>query len=305
MAMETFINRQLNPTTECPICLTTFDEHRALVALEWNVEGCPVCRDNLFAHDRPETLSPFTPTMIWNSLCKQAPAQLHIFIRSIWRRLESLVDLDILNDTLLPALNDAGTLGQEINPFTQCALLLQALYDGTGVTTAHSLAVPLIRLARMMEDVFSQLPPYLRNVQRINILLWKANACVGLHDDSIRWDYLNEASTLASNHYFPLLFLYTIMISQSLAHHPSSNHWPKKRHERMNLVVERCCHTIGSDWAGNPSRTFKDKLVIVYEELRRHQCEIGRMSLRGKDGEENIVRGLWQTAAWNAKAQFQ
>ena len=66
----------------------------------------------------------------------------------------------------------------------------------------------------------------------------------------------------------------------------------------MNLVVERYCSKIGVGWKGKPSDKFKDVLVGVYDELRRWQGEKGRMSLRGHDGEEAVMRGIWALAGW-------
>lgn len=70
----------------------------------------------------------------------------------------------------------------------------------------------------------------------------------------------------------------------------------------MNLVVERCCVKIGGvgcPWKGRPNNELKEKLVGVYEELRRYQLEKGKMSLRGHSEEENVVRGVWALAAWS------
>jgi hypothetical protein len=104
--------------------------------------------------------------------------------------------------------------------------------------------------------------------------------------------------------YFDLLHLYTVLISQSIAHFPAPQPYPSKRHEVVNLVVERCCVKIGGSgcgWKGRPGNELKDTLVIVYEELRRYQIEKGRMSLRGHHEEEAVVRGIWALAAWRGR----
>ena len=107
-----------------------------------------------------------------------------------------------------------------------------------------------------------------------------------------------EASTLKDDQYMPLLHLYTVLVSQGIAHQAAPNPYPSKRHEVMKLVVERCCTKIGVTWKSKPSSKFKDVLVSVYEELRRWQGEKGRMSLRGHDGEEGVVKGIWALAGW-------
>jgi hypothetical protein len=69
----------------------------------------------------------------------------------------------------------------------------------------------------------------------------------------------------------------------------------------MILVVERCCKKIGGEiWIDRPSNDFENVLVLVYEELRRYQLEKRKPSLRGHDGEESIVQGIWALAGWSA-----
>ncbi|KAF2729473.1 hypothetical protein EJ04DRAFT_546284 [Polyplosphaeria fusca] len=324
--MEHLLTRLLNPTTACPICQLSFDEQQhAPVALacrhifgnnclkEWlqgghgNIDCCPVCRDRLLADDRPEELPNFSPGEIWKGLREQSDIRLNNFMSSVWRGLQGDTVLDILNDAIIPALMSAGTLREDtsINPFTQCHLLLHALYHGTGVNTAHSLAVPLIRLARLMEHAFPLLPPHLNNRRETNMLLWNANACIPLAEDNIRWSFLSEASTLTNDGYFPLLQLYTVLMSQNIAHHLNASHWPKRKEDKVSMVMERCCRIIGNTWVDAPDAEFKGRLVAVYEELRRHQQEFGRVSLRGKEGEENIVRGLWQMAGWQVRRDME
>ena len=74
---------------------------------------------------------------------------------------------------------------------------------------------------------------------------------------------------------------------------------PTKRHEVMNMVVEKCCVKIGKAcYTSKPTAEFKDALVVVFYELGRYQQEQGRLSLRGHEGEEKIVKGVWAVAAW-------
>lgn len=106
---------------------------------------------------------------------------------------------------------------------------------------------------------------------------------------------------VVSTEYFPLLHLYTMLISQSISHNAQPSVWPTRRYEVMNLVVERCCKKIGGDsWTRKPSNEFKDVLVIAYDELRRYQHIKKKASLRGHDGEEGVVKGIWALAGWGA-----
>jgi hypothetical protein len=145
------------------------------------------------------------------------------------------------------------------------------------------------------------LPKWLTTNPRTNRLIWRANACLPLTEDTISWDYVIEAIQLKDEQYMPLLHLYTVLISQGIAHQASPQPYPSKRQEIMNLVIERCCSKIGVGWKGKPSDKFNDVLVGVYDELRRWQGEKGRMSLRGHDGEEAVVRGMWALAGWGSR----
>jgi hypothetical protein len=139
----------------------------------------------------------------------------------------------------------------------------------------------------------------------MNLLFWNANASLGLSGDSINWNYIMEAAKLENQRYLPLLNLYTVLISLSIAHMEAPREWPTRRHEVMNLVVERCCRKIGGDWQGKPSNEFKDLLVVVFGELKRHQLEDGKMSLRGHAREEHVIAGLWAIAMWRKGSTHQ
>ena len=112
-----------------------------------------------------------------------------------------------------------------------------------------------------------------------------------------------QASKLDSDQHFPLLHLYTVLISQSIAHKSGPQRpLPTRRHEIMNLVLEKCFTMIGkSSYAGKPSNAFKDTLVFVFQELWRYQNEQARLSLRGHAGEDTIVRGIWAIAGWSVR----
>ncbi|KAF2799607.1 hypothetical protein K505DRAFT_387669 [Melanomma pulvis-pyrius CBS 109.77] len=325
--MESFIQSELQPTDECGICTEIFGEGHLPVALKcrhifghecllrWlrggrsNNMSCPFCRDTIYEENRGDEV-PFEMISIWNALCKQAPESLDKLISEMWRNLQVLREnnlarkykvKDLLNDSIFPAL--VATASGQHGPFEDCYSLIAVSYASLGQPeTAQGLAMPLIRLARLMDQAWYSIPDYLATLQRTNVLFWKANACIDVQSDSIHWDFINEASALENERYFPLLHLYTVLISQIVAHHPQSQKWPERRHERMNLVVVRCCKAaIGGAWKGNPSNALKDKLVVVYDELRRHQLDAGRISLRGNEGEEYIVRGLWQIAGWTVR----
>lgn len=65
-----------------------------------------------------------------------------------------------------------------------------------------------------------------------------------------------------------------------------------------DAILERCCGKIGGDWVGKPAGEFQESVVGVYEELRRHQLEEKRISLRGHEEEKGVVTGLWAMAGW-------
>jgi hypothetical protein len=130
------------------------------------------------------------------------------------------------------------------------------------------------------------------------MLFWRANASLGMTHDNINWDHVTEAAKLGNPQHFPLLHLYTLLISQSIVHTDTPRELPTRRHEIMNFVVEKCCRKIGGNWNGKPSSEFKDLLIVFFQELKRHQVENGKLSLRGHAGEEHVVTGLWGIAAW-------
>lgn len=332
--MEQFIKTQLQPTETCSICCEIWSSDHQPISLpchhifghdcivKWlktgrgNSSACPNCRHAIYEKKTPKAL--FTVPSIWKALCEQSPEGLHTLMTEIWAGLQILwrrkpdgkfTVSDLLNDVIIPALlqcanSDESRQRRSYDPFLDCYNLIAASWDSLGrPDTATGLAIPLVRLARMMSSASSTLPKWLTTVPRTNRLFWKANACLGLTDPDISWDTIVAASdNLMGTEHFPLLYLYTMLISQSIAHNPQPSSLPTRRHEIMNLVVERCCTKIGGDaWGSKPSNEFKDVLVVVYEELRRYQLEKKKLSLRGHDGEEGLVRGVWALAGWSVK----
>jgi len=324
--MENFIEAELQPTDDCGICTELFSNTHLPVALKcrhifghqcllrWlrggrgNNNTCPFCRDTIYKDHSSDTV-PFEAASIWNALGAQDPERLNALLVGIWQSLQSLRERhasrkynvkELLDGCIFPSL--VTTADGQHGPFEDCYSLIAVSYASLGYPdTSQGLAIPLIRLTRLMDQAWFSIPHHLATLPRTNALFWNANACIGLQCDAIDWEFLNEACALENKRYFPLLHLYTVIVSQIVAHHPQAQQWPELKHEKMNLVVSRCCKAIGGTWKGNPSNDLKDRLLVVFEELRRHQLDMRRLSLRGSAGEEHIVKGLWQMAGWGVK----
>lgn len=333
-AMESFINTRLRPAEICPICTDVFGKEHLPVSLpgcrhifgrdcivRWMRSGrgnsncCPNCRLAMF--DKQDTRRSFDAVSIWKALCEQPPERLHIFmvhvwsgVRTLWQRKSDgkFTVSELLDVAIIPALvqtanpNDARPV-RDNDPLLDCYNLIAASWASLGrPDVATGLAIPLVRLARLMSSASSTMPKWLTTVPRMNRLFWKANASLGLTDSDISWNTIIGASQdVTGTATFSLLHLYTVLISQSISHNSQPDVWPTRRHEVMNLVVERCCKKIGGDsWTGKPSNEFKDVLVAVFEDLRRYQLDKKMRSLRGHDGEENLVKGIWALAGWSA-----
>jgi hypothetical protein len=329
--MENFIHTQLHPVENCLICQDPFSASHQPVTLPckhifgheciktWlrtgrgNNTSCPNCR--YVVVQRQESKASFDVPSIWRALCEQPPEQLHALMSKIWSGLQTLWQCkpdgkftitELLDKVIIPALvHTASSNGsrqiRDNNTMLDCYNLIAASWDSLGrPDSASGLAIPLVRLARLMSSASSTLPKWLTTVPRTNRLFWKANACFDLTQKDVSWDLIIEASHLSDGRYFPLLHVYTLIISQNFAHCPQPAQWPTRRHEVMNMVVDRCCKKIAGDsWVGKPSNEFKDVLVVVYEELRRYQLEKKKLSLRGHDGEDELVRGVWALSRWS------
>jgi hypothetical protein len=230
-------------------------------------------------------------------------------LRTLWQRRANgkFSVIELLDIAIIPALIQTVSLNaqrqvRENDPILDCYNLIAASWDSLGrPNTATGLAIPLVRLARLMSSASSTVPKWLTTVPRTNRLFWTANVCLGTTQPDISWDFVIAASKdIAKSQHFPLLHLYTMLLSQSISHNSRPSLWPVRRHEIMNLVVGRCCKKIGGDtWAGKPTNEFKDRLVFVYEELRRYQLHRQKQSLRGHDVEDDVVKGMWALAAWS------
>jgi hypothetical protein len=269
-------------------------------------------------YEKPDPKPSFNVPSIWQALCEQPPERLNVFMTKIWYGLRILWQhkphgeftiTELLNQTIIPALvrtasPDGPRQIRDNDPFLDSYNLIAASWDSLGrPDTANGLAIPLVRLARLMSSASSTLPKWLTTVPRTNRLFWKANACLSITEHGIPWHIIIAASQdVLKADYFPLLHLYTVLVSQSIIHASQPSQWPMRRHEVMNFVVERCCKKIGGDiWSGKPTNEFKDVLVMVYEELRKYQLDKNKASLRGHDGEESVVKGVWALAAWSAR----
>jgi hypothetical protein len=332
-AMENFIDTQLHPIDSCLICTESFSANHQPVTLpcrhifgyecikKWlrtgrgNHSSCPHCR--LVMYEKPHPKPAFDVPSIWKALCEQPPERLNIFMTKIWSGLQTLWQhqpsgkftvTKLLDQAIIPALvqtasPDGSRYIRDHDSLLDCYNLVAASWDSLGrPDIATGLAIPLVRLARLMSSASSTIPKWLTTVPRANRLFWKANACLGVTEQNVSWNTVIEASlNVTKTEQFAFLHLYTMLISQSISHNAQPIQWPVRRHEVMNLVVERCCKKIGGEsWSGRPSNKFKDILVIVYEDLRRYQLEKKKLSLRGHDGEESIVQGVWALAGWNA-----
>jgi hypothetical protein len=330
--MENFIQNNLHPVECCTICTEPFGAEHQPVTLrckhifghkcikKWlrigrgNNTSCPNCREVIY--EQQETKSVFDVPSIWTALCEQPPERLHNFMAKVWTGLRTLWQrkpdgkfsvTELLDIAIIPALvqtasPNASRQHHENDPILDCYNLIAASWDSLDrPNTATGLAIPLVRLARLMSSASSTIPKWLTTVPRTNRLFWTANACLGVTQSDISWDFVVAASNnTAKSQHFPLLHLYTMLLSQSISHNAKPFTWPVRRHEIMNLVVERCCKKIGGDtWTGKPTNEFKDGLVFVYEELRRYQLHKKKQSLRGHDGEDNVVKGMWALAVWS------
>jgi len=331
--MDKFLDTQLHPADTCSICTEHFGALHQPVALPckhifgyeciktWlkggkgNTNACPTCR--YVVVPKPEPRAAFDVPSIWQALCEEPPERLYSLVTKMWSGLQVLWQqhptgnftvTSILDKAVIPAL--VATARGADSPehrnqdaILDCYNLLAASWDSIGrLDMAAGLAIPLVRLARLMTNVGAVLPKWLTTNARVNRLIWRANACNPITAEHISWDYLIEAMKPEDIRHMPLLHLYTVLISQSIAHLPAPQPYPKKKHEIMNLTIKRCCTKIGGVgcvWKSKPSNEFKDALVVVYEELRRYQLDKGKMSLRGHDREESLVKGIWALAGWS------
>lgn len=331
--MDAFIKTHLHPVDECIVCTEPFSATHQPVALDckhifghkcisrWILDGrgnnasCPVCRHVIVVE--PSAQAVFDAPTIWKRLCELPLERLHNFMEKLWIGIRGLwkrkpdgkfTITELLEKAILPALVEAGdqSWGGSHDALTDAYNLVAASWDSLGrPNRAEGLAIPLVRLARLLSSASTTLPLYLTDLSRTTRLIWKANACLGLTGENISWNFIKDASQLESDRHFPLLHLYTVLISQSIAHKSGphqSQSLPTRRHEIMNLVLENCCTKIGkASFTSKPSNEFKDTLVHVYQELWRYQHEQSRISLRGHACEVTIVRGIWAIAGWPVK----
>ncbi|KAF1914533.1 hypothetical protein BDU57DRAFT_588818 [Ampelomyces quisqualis] len=330
--MEDFIRTQLHPADICAICTEAFSAEHQPVALpackhifghncieKWLRTGrgantsCPSCRAVMY--EKRDSNGSFDAPSLWKALCEQPPERLNTCMTHMWSDLQHLwkrkpsgkfSTTELLDKVIIPALDQTSAGGLPIvsahDVFMDSYNFITGSWNSLGrPDRATGLAIPFVRLARLMSSASTTLPKWMTTVPRTNRLLWTANSSLGLTKCEISWDDIIAASqNVASTQHFPLLHLYTLLISQSIAHSAQSSVWPTRRYEVMNLVVERCCKKIGGDgWSGKPSNDFKDVLVLVYEELRKFQLKQKKLSLRGYGSEEEIVKAIWALAIWS------
>lgn len=336
-SMENFIKNSLRPVDCCLICCDTFSENHQPVLLpcdhifgypcikKWlrngrgNNTACPHCRHVFFER---RNKSSFDAVTVWTRLSEEQPERLHalmshmlVGIQGLWKQHTNgiFTVTEVLDNAIIPALMETARtastqLSTNTDPVLDCYNLVAASWDSLGrPDVATGLAIPLVRLARLTSCASCTLPKWLTTVMRTNRLLWTANACIDIERTDVSWNYILDAATGSgkeSEKYFPLLHLYTVLISQYIVNNPQPLCLPIRRHEIMNLVVECCCKRIvGETWKGKPSNELKDMLVTVFEELRRYQLDKKKPSLRGHSDENDIVRGIWALARWNARKE--
>lgn len=334
ISMDNFIKTQLLPVDECIVCTEPFSATHKPVALNckhifghecierWirsgrgNKASCPVCRHVLV--ERKNARPAFDTHSLWRRLCELPPDCLHGFMSWLWKGIRELWQrkpdgkfktTDILEKVIFPALITTGAQAWSgsHDALTDAYNLIAASWDSLErPNRADGLAIPLVRLTRLMVSASQVTKRWLTSLRQVNELFWKANECLGLTEECISWDVINDAANLESDRYFPLLHLYTMLISHGLEMNPEPENMPTRRHEIMNLVIERCCKKIGSEcYAGRPSNSFKDSLLVVFQELRRYQLGKNRWSLKGHNGEVAIVKGLWALGGWVVKEPYK
>jgi hypothetical protein len=313
--METFIRTKLQPSGSCIICSDPFSADHQPVALQchhifghaciknWLHNGrgatnsCPICRREIYT---PSDGGAFTTASIWAALCASPADGIHDFMTALWPRVAALSAddpsgasnvRDLLGQAVLPALH---TMRDTARPFADAHALIFSTWNSLGRPNSTSgLATPLVRLARLMAQTSGILPKWITTVPRTSTLFWRANACLPPTSPNLSWAPLSEAAALANPRYFPFLHLYTVLLSQSIVH-------ARPSHAELSdaAILWRCCNRIGGEWSGKPDDAFKDGVVGVYVELRRHQLEAKRISLRGHEEERGVVTGLWAMAGW-------
>ncbi|KAF1976226.1 hypothetical protein BU23DRAFT_43542 [Bimuria novae-zelandiae CBS 107.79] len=318
--MEAFFSTKLRPTETCIICSDPFSADHLPVALpchhifghacitKWlrngsgNNTSCPFCRHEIY---EPIAGAAFTDASIWTALCAQSPERIHDFMSTLWRRVAKLFAAqpngdfstsDLLEHALIPALSRTARSNGHRGPFDDAHSLVLSTWDSLGrPDSAHGLAIPLVRLVRLMTQTSAILPKWLTTVPRTSTLFWRANASLGTAASSanISWTSLVEASQLENPRFFPFLHLYTVLLSQNIVHSRPTHAGPTERE-----VEQRCCRKFGSEWGEWPEEAFRQRVVAVYMELRRYQMQEKRLSLRGHDEEKGVVTGLWAMAMW-------
>jgi hypothetical protein len=189
------------------------------------------------------------------------------------------------DDILQKALQDAASAGGYFSPFHD------AITASRGANP-QPMAFPLIRFCFLLWDTHNAIRR--KTSLAINILLWEANRCLGVNSPLIQWEDVEEAADLENRQLFPLLHALTMLVSQALARNNLTAPW--QGDEELDLANQLACDCIGPHFEGRPSDAWLQKLVVVVNELKRHQFEMGRRALTGVSAEQSIVRGWWAIA---------
>ncbi|KAF2194577.1 hypothetical protein K469DRAFT_547612 [Zopfia rhizophila CBS 207.26] len=321
--MEEFINTKLQPVEVCPICHEDFGTNHVPVTLDckhifghhcllqWvrsdqvRANTCPTCRDQLFSKSNVGNNNPH-----WHSLCQENPIRLAEFVGLLWQHMrhcfkgnfqQAVTDYQLIHNVIRPSL---GQLRRSGGAFQQYWAPVRDLPPTGSVTRGPYL--PLVRLVRVMQDVIDIIPLHVTTIARANMLFWKMNACSYPSARTLVWADLMAASLLAheSDHLFPVLHWFTMVMSQQIFQFYGEYPWASDQNTKERFVTAVCydgVNGIGRHWTSYPGLWFTKSLVEVYEELWRQVRGLRKLSLRGSDWEEPVVRGLWAIQGWKRR----
>jgi len=188
-------------------------------------------------------------------------------------------------DFLHNALQDAASAGGYFSPFHD-------IITASRVGKPQVMLFPLIRFCYLLWDVHHTMRR--KTSLDINKLLWEGNRCLGLDKPLVQWEEVVEASELDDARLFPLVHCFTMLVSQALVRFNLSEPW--KGDDKLEKGRQMALSTVGVHFEGKPSDEWLSKLVIVVNELKRYQFEMGKEPLSGRAAETHIVRGWWSMA---------
>lgn len=196
------------------------------------------------------------------------------------------------DDILQKALQDAASAGDYFSPFHDAITASRA-------SDPQPMGFALLRFCYLLWDTHHAMRR--KSSVSINVLLWEGNRCLGVSNPLVQWEDVEEAAELEDTRLFPLLHCFTMLVSQALARHNLVEPWLGE--ERLELARKLACESIGPHFEGEPGELWLVKLVVVVNELKRHQFEMGRRPLAGGSAERSIVRGWWALGNMEAESE--